>query len=446
MRYNGLIKIISNVTFLRRAYQSLQGLPVRQGPQGMKSKPGNMTKSVDNENLDGISIKGFEETSENIRSGKFAFKPMRQVEITKAKGKTRTLRIASPREKVVQKAIQLVLEAIYEPKFSEASHGFRPNRSTHTALKTLYLKGGNSNIAINGDITKCFDSIKHKVILDILKENIKCHRTLELIHKYLKVKSVFNGRTLKSTDLGTPPKLGSVLSPILANIVLDKFDKYMEKYIRETEKGKTRKVNPTYHRINNRRYKTKDPEKKKELLKNTTRLNLPPYGLDPECRRMIYVRYADDFIILITGNLKYAHDTKNAVKDFLKTIGLELNTEKTTIVQTRKGFQFLGARCKRAGQLVKVETKSKQGGGKVHKRLLLRSRLLISANLKELIEKLKKNRFVRCNKTGRTLATARKDLVNKSHLTIVAFYNNKIRVLLNYYTFASNYASLRKIV
>jgi len=105
---------------------------------------------------------------------------------------------------IVQKAIQIVLESIFifEPTFSSVSQWLRPHRSTNSALKTIYLQGGNFNIAINGNISKCFNSIPQNVIMSILKETIKCHHILELIHKSLKVASIFNGRKLKYTGLG----------------------------------------------------------------------------------------------------------------------------------------------------------------------------------------------------------------------------------------------------
>jgi len=104
--------------------------------------------------------------------------------------------------KIVQKAIHIVLECIIEPTFSSTFQGLRPYRSTNSALKTIYLQEGNFNIAINGNISQCFKSIPQNVIMSILKKTIKCHHILELIHKSLKVASIFNERKLKYTGLG----------------------------------------------------------------------------------------------------------------------------------------------------------------------------------------------------------------------------------------------------
>jgi Type II intron maturase/Reverse transcriptase (RNA-dependent DNA polymerase) len=272
--------------------------------------------------------------------------------------------------------------------------------------------------------------------MNILKETIKCHRTLELIHKSLKVDSIFNGRTLKYTGKGTPQ--GSVLSPLLANIVLDKFDKFMEDYISKFNKGKIRAVNKVYHRLSQRRYKSKDPIKRKELLnlqRITTRLD---YN-DPNFRRMFYTRYADDFVVLIISSFKEAHEIRNNIKEFLSTLGLELNLEKTPIVKTTDGFKFLGASCLRTKEKVFVTSKNNITS-RVHRRLI------INADMDKLIYTLEKNKFVHFDKFNVAKATSRKDLINLSHFTILSFYNNKIRGLLNYYSFAGNYPSIRRII
>ncbi|CAK9442414.1 unnamed protein product, partial (mitochondrion) [Lodderomyces beijingensis] len=423
-KYNGLINIISNPDFLLHSYKEI------------KSKSGNMTKGTDNETFDGIKMSWFSKTGSSLKSGKWDFKPMRMVEIPKSNGKMRPLKIASPRDKIVQKALQIILERIYEPRFSSSSHGFRPNRSTHSALNTLYLQGGNFNIAINGDITKCFDSIPHNIIMNILKETIKCHRTLELIHKSLKVISVFNGRKLKYTGLGTPQ--GSILSPLLANIVLDKFDKFMEQYISDFTRGDRRKQSLAYKSVVQRRYKSNDPVVRLKLLKQLRNMNSTNF-YDPDFRRMIYTRYADDFVILIIGTYKEAYIIRDRVKEFIALYGLELNLDKTTIVNTREGFKFLGASCFRASH--PVYTKYSTGITRRNHR-----RLIVNADLKEIISRFKKNKFVRQNKLGAILATSRRDLVNLSHFTIISFYNNKIQGLLSYYSFAGNYSSIRRVI
>lgn len=113
----------------------------------IKGKPGNMSKGTTSETLDGIRLEFFKKLSYELKKGNFKFTPTRRILIPKGPGKTgeRPLSIAAPREKIVQKAIAVILEAIFEPLFLDTNHGFRPNRGTHTALKQLYIKGGNFN-------------------------------------------------------------------------------------------------------------------------------------------------------------------------------------------------------------------------------------------------------------------------------------------------------------
>lgn len=132
-KYYKIINIVSDPEFLVSCYEEI------------KSKPGNMTRGSDRRTLDGINYKWFVDSSKRINSGKYEFKPNRRVEIPKANGKTRTLGVGSPRDKIVQKALHAVLEAIFEPKFLNSSHGFRPKRSTHSALLSLYLNGHKHN-------------------------------------------------------------------------------------------------------------------------------------------------------------------------------------------------------------------------------------------------------------------------------------------------------------
>ena len=132
-RYFKLMDILSDKDFLIRAYNEI------------KSNPGNITKGSDNETLDEVNESYFENLSRELKTGKFKFRPGRVVLIPKKNGKFRTLTIVPPRDKIVQKAMTIVLQTIWEPCFSDSSHEFRPNRSTHSALKPIYLKGDNYN-------------------------------------------------------------------------------------------------------------------------------------------------------------------------------------------------------------------------------------------------------------------------------------------------------------
>lgn len=207
----------------------------------LKSKPGNMTPGIVPITLDGMSPQVVANIIEEIKSEKFEFKPGRRVHIPKANGKTRPLTIAPPRDKIVQECIRMVLESIYEPAFSDNSHGFRPNRSCHSALKMFNQKLRVAKWFIEGDITKCFDEIDHKLLISILEERIKDKKFINLIRKALKA-GYFEFNKLEISVAGTPQ--GSIISPILANIFLDKLDQFVEQLKSKFDIGKHASINP----------------------------------------------------------------------------------------------------------------------------------------------------------------------------------------------------------
>jgi group II intron reverse transcriptase/maturase len=222
------IKSISNLKNVVTAYELI------------KSKPGNMTKGVDNITLDGINSKYFEKLQSELKAGKFTFKPARRIQIPKpGKSGTRPLTIASPREKIVQKALLLVLERFYESKFLYTSHGFRPQRGTHTAMRDLEAKFQSVHYVIEADFSKAFDTIQHSVLLNLLRKEIKCEKTLTLIKSGLKAGYIEFGNLHNNLSLGTPQ--GSIMSPLLCNIFLNELDIYMEKIKSEYKIGNKRK-------------------------------------------------------------------------------------------------------------------------------------------------------------------------------------------------------------
>jgi hypothetical protein len=175
------IKAISNLKNLVLAYETI------------KSKPGNMTASVDKITLDGININEVKRFRELLKSGKFKFKPGKMIEIPKpGKTENRMLIIASPREKIIQQAMAQIFNAYYDSKFSKWSFGYRPNTGIKNAIKTIDCNFQSSRWIIEGDLTKCFDSISHNKLLNILKQDIKCNKTLKLIKFLLKAGYINN--------------------------------------------------------------------------------------------------------------------------------------------------------------------------------------------------------------------------------------------------------------
>jgi group II intron reverse transcriptase/maturase len=207
----------------------------------IKSKPGNMTAGSDGQTLDGFSHQTIRNLIASLRDESFQFQPARRTHIPKANGKMRALGIPSPRDKVVQEALRLILEAIYDSPhgayFLESSHGFRPNRSCHTALREFSERWSGVTWIIEGDIKSCFDEIDHHVLVNLLKRKIADGRFLNLIWKALRTGYLW-GKERRDTLTGSPQ--GSILSPILANIYLHELDCFVEQLRLKYDKGQER--------------------------------------------------------------------------------------------------------------------------------------------------------------------------------------------------------------
>jgi hypothetical protein len=240
---------------------------------------------------------------------------------------------------------------------------------------------------------------------------------------------------------GTPQ--GSAVSPILANIVLHEFDKYMHNLKLSFDKGSKRAVNKKYHSLNTSRHKTKYITTRLEKLTSMLKMN-PKDTQDPNFRRLLYVRYADDFVVLLICGQKEAFTIRRRIKDYLQhKLGLELNLDKTKICNLKNGFKFLGAVLHKAEPIL-LKINRSADTKKVRKRVS--RRLIINAPIQDLIQKMINNKFARRNDRSLVLAKGRKDLVNLTHYQILRFYNARIRGLLNFYSFAGNYSSLNCIV
>nr|QBM31539.1 hypothetical protein [Arthrobotrys musiformis] len=431
-KYNGIVKILADVGFLQFCYMLIKG------------KPGNMSRGITPETIDGITYKWFEETSNKIKTGGINFSPARRVLIPKpGKKEKRPLGVGSPRDKIIQKGLQIILETIYEPQFLDCSHGFRPQRSTHSALKILHLRAHHYSWVIQGDISKCFDKIPHKVIINLLERQIKCDKILTIIKKTLSVgyKDPINKQITK-TDIGTPQ--GSVLSPLLANIVLHELDKFVHDIIiPENHRGTRRKTNPMYNKIisvrdTNNPNSTKEEREKALKLCRTIPRNDP---LDPNYRRSLFLRYADDFVFLFEGPKHEAQLIKEKITKFLwNNTGLELHDEKTIITHLKESFEFLGARIKGLKRLDYRMKNITRTGKVITMRANVRARIDMPSA--KIIDKLHKIGFIKKNQDKIILAKPYTKLVNLDHTTILQFFNAKIQGLLNYYTFAGNRVKL----
>ena len=308
------------------------------------SNQGAMTKGTTAETVDGMSLAKIDQIIDALRYERFRWTPVRRVNIPKPNGTTRPLGIPTWTDKLLQEVLRMILEAYYEPQFSDRSHGFRPGRGCHTALSNVMETWTGTRWFIEGDIKGCFDNIDHNVLLSVLGEKLHDGRFLRLL-KYLLKAGYLEEWRYGLTLSGTPQ--GGVVSPILANVYLDRLDRFVEKsLIPAHTRGTERRDNPAYTRLLNRmayHRKVGHHSLAMELRKKMQQLpSRDPH--DPGYRRLRYVRYADDFVLGFIGPKAEAERVKESLEVFLRdTLKLELSKEKTLITHaTSQAARFLG--------------------------------------------------------------------------------------------------------
>src|SRR5487761_1312780 len=313
------------------------------------SNEGAMTPGTGGETADGMSEEKIEEIAELMRQERYRFSPARRTYIPKENGKLRPLGVTSWSDKLVGEVVRLLLEAYYEPGFSGRSHGFRKGRGCHTALREMRNTWTGTAWFIEGDISDCFGSFDHEILLGILAEKIHDQRVLRLIRNMLKA-GYLEDWEYRDTLSGVPQ--GGVVSPILSNIYLHKLDEFVEQeLIPQYTTGASRKDNPDYERTRRRlrgARKKGDRAQARDLEKQ--RRNIPCGDpADPGYRRLRYTRYADDHILGFTGPRAEAEQVKARIAEFLReTLRLELNDAKTLITHARTRRPQAGQRAGRA--------------------------------------------------------------------------------------------------
>jgi group II intron reverse transcriptase/maturase len=305
---------------------------------------GAMTRGTTEETVDGMSLTKIQRLIEMLRFERYRPTPVRRTYIPKKSGKVRPLGIPSWTDKLLQEVVRMLLEAYYEPQFSGHAHGFRPSRGCHTALREVYYKWQGTSWFIEGDIRGCFDSIDHTILLSILREKIRDNRFMRLIENLLKAGYLEDWK-YHATPSGTPQ--GGIVSPILANIYLNRLDTFVESILLPRyNRGTTRKVNPAYRNLyfQSRYWDRKGCTKRAHALR-TQMQKLPSVQLeDADYRRLKYVRYADDFLLGFVGTRTEAEGIKQQLANFLQSeLKLELSDDKTLITHARTGkARFLG--------------------------------------------------------------------------------------------------------
>lgn len=444
-------EVLKNPVILELAYETI------------KSKAGNMVKGSDNETLDKLPRTWFEETSKKLTEEQYDMRPSRRVYIPKANGKLRPLGISSPRDKIIQQSMRLVMEEVLEPKFLTCSHGFRPKRGCHTALKEIREWKGVPWL-LEGDIKSFFDSIDHHKLEGLLKKHFTEPRLFHLYWKLVKAGYIEwnkGKKTFVESELGVPQ--GGIVSPLLSNLVLHDLDLFIAELIDRTEKEnrglKKNLVNPKYGRLSGRiaLLKTKwekfrrdgnvDP-KGKEIRKELRKLlkerrRIPTIIPNPLYRKYCYARFADDWLVGIWGNKDQAQNLKTRVRDFLKEKNLELSLEKTLITNTRAGpAKFLGTLIKRRAL--------NRGGSPCYvdekgiKRRISSHQLILNAPLPNIVKRLTDKKFLKI-KNNKYHPLSIPIFLALPITELIIRYRTILNGLLNYYSFADNRYQFNKI-
>lgn len=415
----------------------------------LKSKPGNMTEGSDGETLDGFSQEAIQAIIRDMRTEQFRFKPVRQRFIPKPNGKMRKLGIPCVKDKIVQEVIRLILEAIYDSPygayFHETSHGFRPNHSCHTALRTYRERWPAVNWIIEGDIHACFDELDHQVLVQLLRKKIQDERFLNLVWKLLHAGYLDLHGTIQESWVGSPQ--GGLVSPILANVYLHELDEFIEDLRKQEEKGDRKAKNPEYARVTRRlrRLRTQGNTRTGEyrtLVKY--RRTIPSVVVnDADYIRIKYLRYADDWIIGVYGSKALAQQIKERVKEYLHThLKLRLNEEKTRVTHARsEEAHFLGTLLSLgAGGEAKIAHITNVWG-RTFTRRCTGWQTVMHAPLPKIIQRLRERGI--CTAEGKPVAKGAWTHLDEDQ--IIRLYSSINRGLQNYYRFVDNWAKLTRI-
>lgn len=358
LRFDRLYRVLCDEAWLTTAWERI------------RQNKGSKTAGVDGQTKDDVDAILIRNLATKLKAERYEPTPVRRVHIPKAGGKRRPLGIPTIRDRIVQSALKMLLEPIWEADFRDCSHGFRPGRSCHTALNRVAIRFPRTAWVIEGDIKGCYDTIDHERLLCLMSKRIKDMKLLGLIRKFLKA-GYLEKWEYHRTYSGTPQ--GGIVSPLLANIYLHEFDLFLEDTLganpKETVRERNQRRNPVSVRIASRlryirqildgRVKWKVAEltadRRQELVaelktlrtrqSQTTQLLLQ--------QKLGYVRYADDFLIILQGMTKAeAGGIKEQVRRFLQEhLALELSVDKTLITHPTDPFRFLGYDlCSREGR------------------------------------------------------------------------------------------------
>mgnify|MGYP002259866197 CR=1 FL=1 len=463
---NLLVKeLLNNPTFYIHCYESI------------KSKPGVMATNVNDDNisitLDGLNLKFFDDVAKAIGSGQFNFGPICKVNIPKKSKDFRKLGIAASRDKIVQKAMATILEAVCDHKFYSCSFGFRKGVSCHSAIQYIKSHIPSGTWVVEGDLSKCFDSFDHKRLVSLIKKkHVNVQIFSDLLYKSLKCKIVRLSSSFVN-KVGTPQ--GSVVSPILANIYLHEMDYFIleGKELKEFRGYKACVANPIYSKFlkfskeeKNYLFNLKQVKRKLKFWKIVNRLRkikilnaskngIFPYNFKGENRKIKLVRYADDFLLFIWGSKKDAITIVDILRKFLtRNLSFTLSTTKTKIIHLRRkkanfiGFNIWQSPClltskKDINPLGRIDKKyNSKYRGAVKSRLRIRITFPVSKVLFELRSK----GFVKINNNGKFIPTSFKPALSFEIPNIIKFIHSVFIGIANYYSFSDNWYDAKSLV
>jgi len=416
---------------LERVYRLLYNPELYLDAYDTNHRKRRATLRATEEPVDGALQDKIDTIIEQLRSETYRWSPADRASIPTQDREKRSPGMPKWSDKLLQEVIHMLLEAYYEPQFSDYSYGFRPDRGCHTALKEIYGKWTGIVWLIEGDLSKCFECIHHDVLLKILRERIKDERFIRLIGTMLKAGYIEEWR-YNETLSGTPQ--GGILSPLLTNIYFSKLDEYVTNVlIPEYTRGDSRRRNPEYDSLIGKAYqlRKKGQSEEAKALKQQA-MQMPSMDIrDPGFRRLKYVRYADDFLLGFIGPKAEAEAIKEKIRTFLQEeLKLEQSEAKMLVTNARED----------AAQFLRYEVHILQDDGQrgKDKRRSLNGKIGLRVS-KEVVEA--KCQEYMSNGTPRQRA----EFLDNSDFSIIEMYQAEYRGIVEYYRLAYNLTTLDKL-
>jgi group II intron reverse transcriptase/maturase len=395
------------------------------------SNKGAMTPGVTQETVDGMSLGKIRRIIDAMRHERYRFKPARRTYIPKKNGKLRPLGLPTWSDKLVGEVVRLLLEAYYEPTFSDRSHGFRPGRGCHTALREVANTWTGTTWFVEGDIADCFGSFDQQVMLSILAEKVHDNRFLRLLRNMLQA-GYLEDWVWNATLSGAPQ--GGCASPVLSNIYLHQLDDFVETVlIPEYTRGDRRARNPVYLKEAAALARARRAGDRAEARKARDRMRDLPSGdpHDPDFRRLRYVRYCDDHLLGFTGPKAEAEEIKRRLAQFLREdLKLELSQDKTLITHARSD------RASFLGYEISVQHDDRQRTASGQRAV----NGAVSLHVPKSVIQAKSALYLKRGQPAR-----RSQVINYGDYDIVRIYGAEYRGLVQYYLLAGDVRRLHRL-